>query len=386
MPRDPHRPERLLIVQRRLTHYRVPFFERLRTRLAQDGVQLLLAVGQPTPAEALKRDSGTLAWAQPAPCRYWLDGRLVWQDLRAALAQADRVVLTQENKLLNNLLLLAGPQRRQVALWGHGANLQARTGWASRAAHSFKARLSQQAQWCFAYTELSAQRFRDMHIAPERITVLNNAVDTHGLRRQILALRQLSPTTLRRDAGLPEGPLAVFVGSLYAEKRLDLLLQSATLLRQQLPTFQLAIAGAGPLLGWLRDQAATHPWMHVLGPLQDLPKSRLLATADLMLNPGLVGLGILDAFAAGLPLLTTDCGVHSPEIAYLEHGGNGLMCAPQAPALAEAALQLWREPALAQRLRIGSESAAERYGLEAMVERFAAGVAQWRSHPAGARP
>lgn len=375
--------ERLLIVQRRLTHYRVPFFNRLRERLAQDGVQLQLAVGQATAQEALKRDTGTLDWAQPAACRYLLNGRLCWQQLGPALRQADRVIVTQENKLLNNLSLLGGPVRRRVALWGHGGNLQARPGWSSRAAHVLKTQISRRADWWFAYTELSANLFQAMQIPDHRITVINNAVDTQTLRQQVLAFKQQPAATLRRDAGLPDGPLGLFIGSLYPDKRLDLLLDAATRLRADLPGFQLAIAGAGPLMAELQQHTARQPWVHWLGPVLGERKARLLATADVMLNPGLIGLGILDAFAAGLPLITTDCRVHSPEIAYLQHGHNGLMCAPDGHALAEAAREVWRDAALAQRLRAGSEAAASQYGLDAMVERFALGVQQWRQTPAG---
>lgn len=54
--------------------------------------------------------------------------------------------------------------------------------------------------------------------------------------------------------------------------------------------------------------------------------------ARVFLMPGLVGLAILDAGAAGLPLVTTDYPWHSPEIAYLDPGVNGLP------------IRLWRDP------------------------------------------
>jgi L-malate glycosyltransferase len=38
--------QRVIIVQRRLTHYRVPLFELLRNDLAAEGIQLDLLVGQ----------------------------------------------------------------------------------------------------------------------------------------------------------------------------------------------------------------------------------------------------------------------------------------------------------------------------------------------------
>ncbi len=50
----------VLIIQRRMTEYRVPMFEALRTRLAQDGVTLQVAYGTPTALEALRNDTGVL--------------------------------------------------------------------------------------------------------------------------------------------------------------------------------------------------------------------------------------------------------------------------------------------------------------------------------------
>ena len=44
-----------------------------------------------------------------------------------------------------------------------------------------------------------------------------------------------------------------------------------------------------------------------------------------MINPGLVGLSIIDSFAAGIPIITTTSKIHSPEISYLQHNYNGLI-------------------------------------------------------------
>jgi glycosyltransferase involved in cell wall biosynthesis len=93
-----------------------------------------------------------------------------------------------------------------------------------------------------------------------------------------------------------------------------------------------------------------------------------------MMMPGLVGLVVVDAFAAGLPLVTTRIDTHSPEIEYLEPGVNGLVTEPDAGSLATACVELLQSPPLLERLRAGCSESSRVYTLEAMVERFARGV------------
>jgi glycosyltransferase involved in cell wall biosynthesis len=138
------------------------------------------------------------------------------------------------------------------------------------------------------------------------------------------------------------------------------------------------VVGAGPEAVWLRERTNNLAWIHLLGARQGTAKAELLACVDVMLNPGLVGLGILDAFVAGLPMVTTDCGVHSPEIAYLEHGNNGLMTPPDVDSFAAAVIEILDRPTLGARLRLGCAQAAHAFGLEAMIERFSQGVLSWR--------
>jgi len=92
-----------------------------------------------------------------------------------------------------------------------------------------------------------------------------------------------------------------------------------------------------------------------------------------MLIPGAVGLGVIDAFAAGLPVVTAAGTAHGPEFEYLRSGFNALIAEPTPESLAEAT-----KSSLCPSLRKGFESAcaetASRFCLSRMVERFARGV------------
>jgi glycosyltransferase involved in cell wall biosynthesis len=371
----------VLVVQRRLTHYRVPFFEALRPALAHRGFALRLVVGDATAEEASKEDDGTLAWAEHAPCRYFLRGRLCWQDIRPWLQAADHLVVTQENKLLMNWWLLTRLRDRpRLGLWGHGRNFQAK-GRLAAPANRVKARLSRRADWWFAYTDLSERSVTGFGYPRTRITVLNNAVDTASLRQAVSALRSTDLEPLRQAWGLQPGPVGLFIGSLYAEKRFDLLFNAVERVRRQRPDFQLLVAGAGPDEAALRQRAAKITGVRMLGAVRGERKAQVLALADMVLNPGQVGLVIVEAFAVGLPIVAADTGNHSPEFCYLEHEVNGLTTAENADAYAEGVLRLLNEPEFAARLGAGALVAGSRYTLEAMVQRFCDGVAAWHAAP-----
>lgn len=386
MPSDPSSrsgaPLGLLVVQRRLVHYRVPFFERLRTRLAACDIELKLVVGDATPEEAARGDAGRLPWAVHRPCRYLAGDRLCWQSIGDLVATSDLVIVTQENRLLNNLPLLWRSRHARVGLWGHGRNFQARHTAGSSFATRWKETTSRRADWWFAYTELSAEVVRGFYYPADRITVLNNAVDTTSLRKDIDLARAEAPRVLRRRHGLPElGPLGLYLGSLHADKRLEQLVAVADRVREQSPGFELMVVGAGPMQPMLTHCAASRPWLHLLGARMGAEKAELLACADVLLNPGMVGLGILDGLVGGVPMVTTDCGIHSPEIAYLKHGENGLVVPDSVPDMAAAVLSLLNRPDVIDTLRAGCARDAERYTLDAMVSRFCEGVCRWRQSP-----
>lgn len=221
---------------------------------------------------------------------------------------------------------------------------------------------------------MSANLVKAAGFPDRRITVLNNSVDTSELLRQRQSVTPEETQALRESLGFGVGPVGVFVGSLYAHKRLDFLLVAAEAIRNEVPNFHLLIVGEGPEREKVQEWCAAHPWARWVGARFGREKAVYVSVAQVMLNPGLVGLGILDAFVYGVPMLTTDCEIHSPEIAYLEPGINGMMTANDQTAFVGACVSLLRNTQTLNALRVGCAASAKEYTVENMARRFAEGI------------
>ncbi|HEY8327003.1 MAG TPA: glycosyltransferase family 4 protein, partial [Rhodanobacter sp.] len=306
-----------------------------------------------------------------------LGGKLLLIPVIRPWLSADLVVVEHANKnLLNYLLALLSQLRlKRVAYWGHGRDRQADP--ASRA-EGLKRRSLHWADWWFAYTDDAARYVAGQGFDAARITTVHNAIDTRELRAQLAQVSEADRADALRELGWPaDARVGVYCGSLYENKRLDWLMQASEQVHAQHPEFRLLIVGGGPQAGQVEAFAATRDWVRCVGPKFGPDKARMLSLAQMWLNPGLVGLGILDAFCAGLPLLTTDVPVHSPEIEYLEPGRSGLITEPSAAAFAAAIEALLDDPARLAAMRAAAEEASRRYSIETMAENFAAGVKRW---------
>ena len=363
--------KRVTLIQRRLTHYRLSFFESLRSELAGLGIELTLGCGQGTRVEQSKNDGGTLAWARHLPTTYLAGGRICLQPFADLVRKADMLVVTAENKLVNNLPYQFGHPSLRVALWGHGANLQGNpNSWRER----LKARVARRADWWFGYTEMSRPLIARNGFPNERITILNNSVDTSAMAQQHESLPAGDRAAWRRANGVGSGPVGIFLGSLYAGKRIDFLFQAAQTIRASRPDFELVLVGAGPQQPMVQAFCQANPWAHYLGTRNGLEKVRALAACDVMLNPGLVGLGILDSFVCGVPMVTITSGFHGPEIAYMSHGQNGLMSADDMGAYVQAVLGLLNTPTERERMAQACRESGQRYSVANMTRHFADGV------------
>lgn len=369
---------RVAIVQFRLLHYRTRLFELLRERLRGYGVELVLVCGQASETERLRNDEGHLDWALKVRNRF-LRVRgvdIVWQPLPAAARHASLVVVIQENRILSNYWLqlwrkVGGPK---LAFWGHGRNYQSDRPQGLR--ERWKTAWLRQVDWWFGYTEGTRRYVVDCGFPADRVTVLDNAIDGSGFQRDMLAVSDDELSRAAAELGIGRGSqVAIYCGSIYAEKRIGLLLASAHLLRARLPDFHLLVIGDGPDGNLVRDAAAAQPWIHALGQRKGHAKALYYRLAQVMLNPGLVGLHIVDSFVAQTPLVTQCSAMHSPEYDYLVDGENGVAVADDSvEAYAEAVARLYEQPERLAAMRACCARDAQRYTVENMAANFADGI------------
>lgn len=149
---------------------------------------------------------------------------------------------------------------------------------------------------------------------PDRIETLHNRIDVNAAH-QALASRSEA-----RDAlGLPaDAPVIGNVGRLHADKDQATLIAAFARALPKLPEGTLlAIAGSGPLENQLKRQAAALGVANRVRLLGQVPGvARLFRAFDLFVlssDHEPFGMVLLEAMAADLPILATDCG-GAPEV------------------------------------------------------------------------
>ena len=160
----------------------------------------------------------------------------------------------------------------------------------------------------------------------------------------------------------------LFVGRLHPMKGLDVLLDAIG--RMPTGTVQLSIAGEGGEKSRLMELAqglSVTESVRFLGHVDEV--ERLFADADCLVLPSVrlesFGQVLIEAMAAGLPLLTSDFG---PFLEINVHGETGLVTPlGDAEALAAALQKLAHDPAMTHRM---SQAASERARLHFSRERM----------------
>jgi glycosyltransferase involved in cell wall biosynthesis len=374
--------------------YRRAFFERLGQNRSRDYV---VFHGQAEPGSGIA--------AAPPPFgfqhvevrnRFWriLGRSLVYQPvfLKVAGGGFDALVVGHEVKYLANiaLILLFRLRGKPVLLWGFGQNLDITKErrsplgrWVGGVVRAAQMRMLRMATDFLAYTSRGAEHAMRSGMERDRVTVLNNTIDTSAEVAAHARAQSLDRAALRRDLGLsPDAVVFLFVGRLNEAKRADALIEAVRALRRRQPegeeptAVEVLIVGSGPAESDLRELARGETWCRFLGQVQESDAlGRIFRASDAVVIPGYVGLAVNHAFAHGLPVITCHSELHSPEIDYVEPGVNGLILR-SLDELADGLLVFASSVELRRSLSAGALLSREKLDLRHMVEAFDHGVSR----------
>jgi alpha-1,6-mannosyltransferase len=191
---------------------------------------------------------------------------------------------------------------RVIAPWPETAGRVKRA--AAEFAWGYVRRLGRMVRATLAPSDFVARELE--RVGVERVVRVGLGVD---LERFHPARRAMAAETRQRH-GLPEGPLAIYVGRLAGEKEVDLLLTAWPEVERRTGT-RLVLVGDGPSRRRLQRRPGSER-MYWLPFQQDRERlADLLAAVDLAVSPCSIetfGLSALEAIASGTPLLSADRG------------------------------------------------------------------------------
>lgn len=371
------RQYRVLMIVSNMKQYRVEFYHQLYIALAAHGVALKVLYSRSKPSVLVRNDDGNLSpnVGQLIPATYLAGARALLQfpPIRDVLT-ADYLIVVQANSILMNYIyvLLSRLGLKKVAFWGHGWNRQADvTSFGER----FKRFILRQVDWWYAYTYRTEEHLIDSGFSASSITVIDNAIDTEGFRRMLDDIPDSGVEYFQQENALaPTDIVGIYCGALDDVKRIPFLLDCAKEISKRMTHFKLLVVGAGPLRPLVEELAKTNQAIRYLGPRFGVEKALCFRVARVFVHPGAIGLGILDAFAAGLPVMTSAACAHGPEIDYLVDGDNGLMVDGGVSEFTRAVEGILVSERELSRMSASALASGRRYTLENMVANVGRGV------------
>lgn len=208
----------------------------------------------------------------------------------------------------------------------------------------------------------------------QRVNVIPLGVDLSPFRElntaQAQALRQ------RHAAPHPDWPVVLFVGRLRYYKGLDVLLRAVA----PVPDVWVWVVGRGPMEETWRRLARELGIAHRVRFWGDVPEETLplvYAAADLFVLPATqraeaFGLVLVEAMAAGLPVISTELGTGTSTVN--QHGETGLVVPPRDVEALRAAVR-WLLDHPLERKRMGQaarERAFQEYDIAKTADRIIA--------------
>ena len=175
---------------------------------------------------------------------------------------------------------------------------------------------AKEADFLIAVSEFTKKQLeKELHTNSKKIKVIHEGVEIHtpGVKGAH------TPGVLGKY-GLQDKKYLLFVGSIQPRKNLVALIEAFSLFGKKYPDVKLVIAGG---IGWMAKEILRAPGQHGVqekvvftGRISDLRLASLYSGAMIYVQPSITegfGLPVLEAMAAGVPVVTSDGGA-LPEV------------------------------------------------------------------------
>jgi glycosyltransferase involved in cell wall biosynthesis len=269
----------------------------------------------------------------------------------------DVVIMQDGVRILSNVVVHSWCKRRgiPVAFYTHGWDHQGsgRSSAYRAVVEGIRQKTLRRADATIAYSELVADALIRCGIPREKVFTSPNTLDVKRVAEDVARVSKSELENVRSRHGLRNNRLVLYAGRLVEGKRPQILVHAAKIAAGNGKPFDVIIAGEGPLRAELELLIAgfSRSPVRLVGHLASGDLAPFLKLADLVCVPGMTGLVIVHALAAGRPYVTCVSDDHGPEIAYMRDGENGRMVSPAtAEALATALSGLMDEPLVLERM------------------------------------
>ena len=369
--------KKIYIYQRVLTHYRIPFFQKLAKELASNDLQLQVVYGKEYNGTIPKTVEVKEEWAIYRK-NYYIKTKkieLVFQvPVIDSMIGRSIIITEQANRYLLNyiFLLLSLIGVKKIAFWGHGRNLQSQN--KNNMRERFKKLYSTIPSWWFCYTDSGKEFVSNLGFDKNRITVVNNTIDTNPLIENLSTIKQADLTAVKKELNLRSKNIAIYCGGMYKEKRIDFLLNACLRIRETLIDFEIIFIGDGPEKHKVDDFCGKNKWAKTVGSKTGRDTVKYFANARCQLMPGAVGLAVIDSFALGVPLITTANDTHGPEADYIQSGKNGVISENTINSLVADVISIFSSDEYHKRLVRGCQQSIKNLSIDNMVANYAHGI------------
>jgi glycosyltransferase involved in cell wall biosynthesis len=321
---------RIAYVTRELPHYRVPLID----AFAHRGVACDILIAGRSGRGGNSREFGPMGSDR---VRHFHQQRIGWRsDILRSLGscRVDAIIVEHGASLDFTWTVLLATQLKGTprVLWTHG--IERRERFTNRKSLASRGRWWQLrlADGILCYDSATANQLQ--HSFPEKVVgFAPNSVDGDTLTSRLQELKREGRETVRRRLGLEMGHYLLTLGRLAPEKEFHRIIPILEHVRAAGVQAGAIVVGAGPEAERVERLAREHGFtlgkdLILTGEISDASQlAQWLYCADVSVQPGALGLAVVDCLFAGVPTITVRPGpkgpFHGPEWAYIVHGSNG---------------------------------------------------------------